>query len=249
MNFFSRMREFFWPLLEKDKEKDKKNSLFSLDVNEITVDSAHLQETLGYVIDCYNSESDRRKGIESKASLFIGTISVVTSVVLGVTSILVKEIEFDLTVLFLIVLLFILTIYMSRTIWFSIQALERKAYHIFSVEDVLINDSNEEYYKKLIAKIANIIYHNTSIINSKVDSMTMAQEYFKRAIVTVVLYSFIILLFFISKSGIDFSSYLERFIDLINRIHINGWNTLILYILSITSIILSLIAVWRQNKK
>jgi hypothetical protein len=243
------MREFFWPLLEKDKEKDKKNSLFSLDVNEITVDSAHLQETLGYVIDCYNSESDRRKGIESKASLFIGTISVVTSVVLGVTSILVKEIEFDLTVLFLIVLLFILTIYMSRTIWFSIQALERKAYHIFSVEDVLINDSNEEYYKKLIAKIANIIYHNTSIINSKVDSMTMAQEYFKRAIVTVVLYSFIILLFFISKSGIDFSSYLERFIDLINRIHINGWNTLILYILSITSIILSLIAVWRQNKK
>lgn len=243
------MREFFWPLLEKDKEKDKKNSLFSLDVNEITVDSAHLQETLEYVIDCYNSESDRRKGIESKASLFIGTISVVTSVVLGVTSILVKEIEFDLTVLFLIVLLFILTIYMSRTIWFSIQALERKAYHIFSVEDVLINDSNEEYYKKLIAKIANIIYHNTSIINSKVDSMTMAQEYFKRAIVTVVLYSFIILLFFISKSGIDFSSYLERFIDLINRIHINGWNTLILYILSITSIILSLIAVWRQNKK
>ncbi len=245
MNFFSRMREFFWPLLEKCP----KAPLHSLDVNKITVDSIHLQKTLEYVIDCYNSESDRRKGIEGKASLFIGTISVVTSVVLGVTSILVKEIEFDITVLFLIVLLFILTIYMSRTIWFSIQALERKAYHIFSVEDVLINDSNEEYYKKLIAKIANIIYHNTSIINNKVDSMTMAQEYFKRAIVTVVLYSFIILLFFISKSGIDFSSYLERFIDLINSIHINGWNTLILYILSITSIILSLIAVWRQNKK
>jgi hypothetical protein len=200
-------------------------------------------------MDCYNSESERRKGVESKASLFIGTISVVTSVVLGVTSILVKENEFDMAVLALIVLLFILTLYMSRTIWFSIQALERKSYHSISVRDFLLSDPHDQYFKKLIAEFANKVNKNISTINGKVDSMTMAQEYFKRAIVTVVLYSFIILLYFISKSAVDASSYLEKLIDLINTLNINGWNTLILYILSITSIILSWIAVRKRNKK
>jgi hypothetical protein len=57
----------------------------------------------------------------------------------------------------------------------------------------------------LIAKIANKMRKNGITINGKVDNMTMAQEYFKRAIVVVTLYSFIILLFFLSKSGIFFS--------------------------------------------
>ncbi|ULB35727.1 hypothetical protein [Proteiniphilum propionicum] len=245
MNIFSRIREFVWPLLEKGPITPPTH----LDVNEIEVDSPHLQKTLEYVIDCYNAESDRRKGIESKASLFIGTISVVTSVVLGVTSILVKENEFGIMVCALILLLFVLTLYMARTIWFSIQAVERKNYHSISVNDFLFKDSNDEYYKKLIAEFANKINKNVSTINSKVDSMTMAQEYFKRAIVTVVLYAFIILLLFISKSGVDFSFYLERFVDLVNNIHINGWNTLILYVLSGASIILSLVAIKRQKKK
>jgi len=245
MSLFKNIREFFYPLLEKGTITQPS----CLEVNEITVDSSHLQKTLEYVFDCYNSESDRRKSIEGKASLFIGTISVVTSVVLGVTSILVKESEFDITISALIILLFILTLYMSRTIWFSIQALERKNYYSISVNDFLLNDSNDEYYKKLIAEIANKINRNALTINSKVDSMTMAQEYFKRAIVVVALYSFVILLFFMSKSEFDFSSYLKRFVDLINSIHINGWNTLILYVLSITSITLSLIAIKKRNKK
>jgi hypothetical protein len=238
MNIFKEIREFFWPLLEKGED----NLPINLELSEITVDSSHLEKTLEYAIDCYNAESERKKSIESKASMFIGTISIITTVVLGVTSILVKENNFDIAICALITLLFILTIYMSRTIWFSIQTLERRNYHSISINDFLLSDSNEEYYKKIIAEVANKINRNALTINKKVDSMTMAQEYFKRAIIVVSLYSFVILLLFLSKSGFDFSTNFKSFINLINGIQISGWNTLALYILSILAIILSVIA-------
>jgi hypothetical protein len=174
MNIFNEIREFFWPLLEKGED----NLPINLELSEITVDSSHLEKTLEYAIDCYNTESDRKKSIESKASMFIGTISIITTVVLGVTSILVKENKFDIAICTLIILLFILTIYMSRTIWFSVQTLERRNYYSISINDFLLNDSNETYYKKIIAEVANKINKNALTINKKVDSMTMAQEYF-----------------------------------------------------------------------
>ena len=245
MGLFKNIREFFWPLLEKDTNAQSVCS----NVSEIKVDSSHLQKTLEYVFDCYNSESDRRKSVEGKASLFIGTISVATSVVLGVTSILVKENEFNITFFILFLLLFILTLYMLRTIWFSIKALERKSYHTISVNDFLVNDMDDEYYRKIIATITTKITKNALTINGKVDNMTMSQEYFKRAIVVVAMYSFVTLLFYLSKSELDFLSYLMGFVDLINNIHINGWNTLVLYTLSITSIILSIISIKKRSKE
>lgn len=243
MNAFKEIREFFWPLLEKGQPQEFER----LNKNEILVDKSHLPKTLEYTLDCYNQEAERRKGIEGKASLFIGTISVVTSVVLGVTSILVKENDFDIAVSVLVFLLFVLTLYMSRTVWFSVKALERKNYYSTSIDDFFIDSVDESYYKQLIAEIANKMRKNAITINAKVDNMTMAQEYFKRAIVVVALYSFIILLFFLSKSGINFSDYTKEFILLLNQIEISGWNVLVLYILSIASIVLSLIAIRKKK--
>lgn len=243
MNTFKEIREFFWPLLEKGQTQEFER----LTVNEILVDKSLLPKTLEYTLDCYNQEAERRKGVEGKASLFIGTISVVTTVVLGVTSILVKENNFDVTVFVLVFLLFILTLYMSRTVWFSVKALERKNYYSTSIDDFLIDSVGDSYYKQLIIEISNKIKNNAITINGKVDNMTMAQEYFKRAIVVVALYSFIILIFFLSKSGMNFSDYTKKIIFLLNQIEISGWNVLVLYILSITSIILSLIAIRKKK--
>ncbi len=243
MNAFKEIREFFWPLLEKGQPQEFKR----LNGDEILVDKSHLPKTLEYTLDCYNQEEERRKGIEGKASLFIGTISVVTSVVLGVTSILVKENDFDIAMSILVFLLFVLTLYMSRTVWFSVKVLERKCYYSTSIDDFLIDSVDDNYYKQLIAEIANKMRNNAKTINGKVDNMTMAQEYFKRAIVVVALYSFIILLLFISKSGTNFSDYTKEFILLLNQIEISSWNVLLLYILSITSIILSLIAIRKKK--
>lgn len=243
MKILSDIREFFWPLLEKFPIAEP--DLISQE--NITVDKSHLEKTLEYAISCYKAELDREKIIEGKSSLFIGTISVITSVIIGVTSVLVNLSDFNIAILVLVFLLFVLTLYMSRTVWFSIKVLERKKYYSISIDDFLISDANEIYYKKLIAEIMNNERRNSLMINRKVDNMTMAQEYFKRAIIIVVLYSFIIFVFFLSKSGANCSISSQDFIDLINCIEIKGWNTLILYVLTLSSFILSLIAI-KRNK-
>lgn len=147
MGWIKNVREFFWPLLEEESS----SGINELVTNDVIVNQNNLQKTLDYIFNCYNAESDRRKTIESKASSFIGTISVVTSVVLGVTSMLVKEeSNSDMNVLLaiLILLLFVLTIYMSRTIWFSVRVLERSNYHSISATDFMQSGQDDDYYKK-----------------------------------------------------------------------------------------------------
>ncbi|HHU47745.1 MAG TPA: hypothetical protein GXZ40_07610 [Bacteroidales bacterium] len=246
MKIFKEIREFFWPLLENDDIPNQNDKDTMLDKDDITVASSHLKETLEYAINCYEAESERRKTVESKSALFIGTISVVTSIIIGTTSVLVKISDFNITITFLVFLLFILTLYMTRSVWFSIKALERKNYHSISIDDFFINDTSDDYFKKLIAEITNKTKKNSHTINSIVDNMTMAQKYFKRAIIVVSIYAFSILLHCISKTCANFEGCLKKTIETINTITISGLNILLLYFISFTAIILSIIAMKKK---
>lgn len=198
MSIFNDIREFFWPILEDDEEINKFPK--KLSVEEITVDNKNLNIVFDQALRIYESEEDRKKTVEFKSSLFIGSISIITSIIVAATSLLIEIDKFSYTSFTFVLLLFILTIYMIRTVWFSLQALERKNYHNISINDFLIPDQEENsYYKRAIANIINKVRKNYSAINSKVDSMVMAQEYFKRAIVIVAIYAFFILLFYVLK--------------------------------------------------
>lgn len=241
MKLFENIREFFWPLLEKgEAQKIKK-----LEPNEIKVEKKHLEQTLKYALDFYESEAQRKKTVEGKSSLFISIISVITSIILGVTTVLVKTNDFSVVLLFLIFLLFVLSIYMSRTVWFSLKTLERKAYYSVSINDFLIGEKNDGYFKKLISDITNKVRKNSIVINEKVDNMTMAQEYFKRAIVIVSFYSFVILIFFISKSGVNFPKLFSNGVSFLNSLNLSAWNIVILYLLIAISLILGI----KANRK
>ncbi|MFW6311287.1 MAG: hypothetical protein ACOC1K_03530 [Nanoarchaeota archaeon] len=242
MKIFNHIREFFWPLLEKDSIKEPEQ-IKSKDIN---VDESKLQKTLDYTIKYYEEENTRRKTIEGKSSLFIGTISIITSVILGVTSVLVRANDYNFNILILMLLLFLLTIYMSRTVWFSIKALERKNYYSISLNDFLINDSGDSYYKKLISTIANKARKNSLTINTKVDNMVMAQEYFKRAIVIVVIYSFIIMLFYITNLKIEFYKYFKEFLHSIDILDLSSGIILIFMIISVLSLIISMITIIKK---
>lgn len=242
MKALSNIREFFWPLLEK-MEEQKIESITALDVN---VNSSHLEKTLEYAIKRYEAEEDRKKTVETKSSLFIGTISVVTSVVIGITSVLINKGEINSTTCAIVLLLFVLTIYMARTIWFSVQALERKNYHALSVDDFLIQETGEEYHKKLIAEITNKIRKNYVTINNKVDSMTMAQEYFKRSIVVVTIFSFCILLFFLSK--IEYNFHLDNLTTGDNNISLSTCHLIIIYSLIALLLLFAIVGKIRKNR-
>jgi disulfide bond formation protein DsbB len=241
MKLFENIREFFWPLLEKGEAQ----KIQKLEPNEIKVENKHLEQTLKYAIDFYESEAQRKKTVEGKSSLFISIISVITSIILGVTTVLVKTNDFSVVLLFLIFLLFVLSIYMSRTVWFSLKTLERKAYYSISINDFLIGEKNDDYFKKIISDITNKVRKNSIVINEKVDNMTMAQEYFKRAIVIVSFYSFVILIFFISKSGVNFPKLFSNGVSFLNSLNLNAWNVVILYSLIAISLILGI----KANRK
>jgi hypothetical protein len=243
MKTFETIREFFWPLLEKDEGPKSPVSRCTVDV-----ESEKLDMVLELMFKMQETEEDRRKTVESKSSLFIGTISVATTVVIGVTSVLIKESDYKFSLGIMVFLLFVLTIYMTRTVWFSIKALERRNYLCLSKKDILLTEKGDEFTKKIISTIAYSTEVNSNTTNSKLDSMTMAQEYFKRAIVVVALYAFILIFFYFSKSEIDLDSFVKSLIQDLNEINLSCWNIVILYTLAIVSIVFSVRANFHKNK-
>jgi hypothetical protein len=246
MRVFRNLRELIWPLLEKSKKQEP----ILIDECKISIESNQLDGALKQAMDYYNTENERNRIVEGKSSIFIGTMSVAISVVLGVTSILFNSRDFDNNTLLLISFLFILILYLSRTLWFSIKVLEREGFHIIEIDDFLFKASNEDYNKRLIADITNKTRKNSIIVNKKVSNMAMAQEYFKRAIVIIPIYSIILLISFITKSKIRIFDIISTSINSINISQITNWTLVVLYSLVLISIVLSIIVLNKlKNKK
>jgi hypothetical protein len=244
MKPISQIREFFWPLLEPLKVKE----ITRVDSNDIVVQDDLLSKSLDYALKEFQSEEDRIKTVESKSSLFIGTISAVTTVIIAITTVLVKGEALDWSIGVFSFLLFVLTIYMARTIWFSIKALERRSYQTIEALDFLIKEPQPEYYKIIIAKVLNKIKGNSQTINEKVDNMVMAQEYFKRAIVVVTIYSFVLFLFISSKVYGQPDLFFGDWMNELNSVSISSLNLILIYTLIALSLFLSIRAFRRKKK-
>lgn len=241
MAILKNLRGFFWPSLEPEPPEEPS----FLEEEGLKLNTDHQKDLLKYVLEYYNSENDRKKTVETKSSLFISIISVVTTIVLGVTTVLVKTSDFNFWLLILVGLLVLLTIYMSRTIWFSLKALERKTYHTVSPEDFLSAPA-DNYYAHLVVRITNKTRRNSVTINEKVDSMVLAQEYFKRAIVTTSIYSISVMGVFIVNTDFTLSLPYESFFKLLDTLSLSTLNTVLIYILLVASLIIG-IANWRRK--
>jgi hypothetical protein len=189
-----KFRELFWPILDP---------LAPINVRTVTLEDCKFSEKdidmeLSYVEAYKASEDERRKSVESKATIFIGTFSVAVTVLIN----LAKEFFNNLNVAtnkydsILIILITLIIVYLCRAIQFSIKALERRNYSTLGFPDFMFTDSTQK--KKLIlVKQYNSIKKNQEEINIKVDYMVMAQEYFKRAVTTVI---FLTVVFFLRYS-------------------------------------------------
>ncbi|UUW08361.1 hypothetical protein NLG42_19905 [Flavobacterium plurextorum] len=239
-----RIREFFWPLLDKVEPKTLK--IYTLE--DINVNNENIDKVLDLTQRTFDEELSRSSSVETKSSLFIGTLSVVTSVVIAVTTALINKNDFSISLLSIVVLLFVLIVYMIRTIWFSIKVLERRSFHTMHHNNYLLGDEKIEFSKKLIVQLINKTNQNTDTANSKVNNMVMAQEYFKRAIIVLLLYSGLLLIFFIEKSSKESANTYSRIVTAANSIYINCsllWLTLLLLM---ASLLLNVI-LYRKLKK
>lgn len=152
-----------------------------------------MDQLLSLTNEINESEEDRRKGIESKASLFISTISVATSIVVAANSVVISNSTFGIQVMVSVLISFILSIYAARTVWFAVKALERGNYSILGMKEINFKGSKIDFQKHLITCLVKNKKFNQSNINSKVDNVMMAQEYYKRAIIVICIFSFHVL--------------------------------------------------------
>ena len=196
------VREFFWPLLEPLEETN---------IRQITIDDCKFLDDeidfeLKYLEDNRKSEEDRKKEVESKATIFVGTFAVATTVLINMAKEFIFSPVLELQSLNYFVVFFIaLTIiYLCRAIQFAIRTLQRRKYNTLGFPDFLLTEDRDKK-KQILVRQYNAIKKNQKEINIKVDYMTMAQAYFQRAVMTVLLLTimFLCTFIFLNKSVIN----------------------------------------------
>ncbi|MDR1181001.1 MAG: hypothetical protein LBL13_03350 [Bacteroidales bacterium] len=181
MKLIDRFIDIFWPLLEKEGNTNQA----STNVDFSKIDSNNLSELFDRIIACYNEEEKRRKNVESKSNSIIGASCISLFLITAICVNMMRCKEIDVLTMIIAVLLIVLIAYLGRSVWFSIKVFERKPYSILLAEEYISAYSKPNIYEDLITNLSEAIRFNAKINNSKVDNMTMAQEYFKRAIVSL----------------------------------------------------------------
>lgn len=190
MKPFRKILEYIWPLL--DSREDTGNKL-----QDDFPETNNWDDKYKLLKEISSREEDRLKTVESKSAIFIGTMSVATSVIIASFSILSIS-KSGKNLIHIYIISFVLVIYLLRTLWFSIKALKREVYAYISINEIC-NTNSPDYYKILSQELIKSIRINQKAINSKVDSMVMAQEYFKRVIWCIGIYAFCIILLCITS--------------------------------------------------
>lgn len=127
----------------------------------------------------YEKERERDKIVENKASMFIGSTSIMGAIIIGCAN-WVSNASNTYSYVNICILLFmlILVFCLGRSIIYSVLTLRKRKYCCLGVNDIENTTKKEDYYKKLIESTIKIIKHNEAVINSKVDSMEVAQVSF-----------------------------------------------------------------------
>jgi len=138
-----------------------------------------LEEARGF----YNSEIDRMKQVENKASIGLGITSILSTIITLLFGSLSVSDNYQFEAIDLICL-FLFLMFSIGAIWYTIQAHERKNYGFVNVSEFFSNSARELKFS-LIEDYMNAAYYNQAITNKKVDSMYLAQKWFRNAILCI----------------------------------------------------------------
>ena len=214
------IREFFWPKLEPSEPETTK----ILSEKDCKFSSSDIELELKYIDEYKKSEETRKQNVENKATIFIGTFAVATTVLIN----LVKEFLINTPQLFIvptwlfIILISITIIYLCRAILFSIEALKRRNYYTLGFPEFMLSGDADKKLQ-LFVKQYNCTKENQKVINLKVDYMTMAQEFFKRAVAAVIILTSLLVLAYLTQ----FSDFIQNLRIVLQSIKLNEYIVLI----------------------
>src|SRR5690349_19385958 len=102
-------------MLEGDSPKDPP----LIKLSDIVIEDERLEDAIKWQEKICDSEEDRRKGVENKASLFLSTISIASSLVLAATTLLNSNKQDIWTFRMMIIVSSIICLYAARTVYFA----------------------------------------------------------------------------------------------------------------------------------
>jgi len=201
VKIFEKIKRNIWPIFAEDDEEQKnknantqkkygdKDSILSQMAHITDEDYAkHVTETAKGL---FEDERDRLKTVEGKAVTLLSATGLIISLIVNFS----KEIKVAVAgapskiIGTMILLFFLLTIvYFLRSIWFSLKALGRKAYHQLDIKDIMDSKlkNKVEYFKKIGSVMIASRVKNYDVINEKVESVVTSHRYFKRGIICLV---------------------------------------------------------------
>jgi len=235
------IREFFWPLLENN-DNDNISKKKEIELKNVKIKKENLKTAYDLALRYYEKEEERRKVVETKSTIFIGSLGVAIAIVIAIAKDISKLGDSNNVSVILAGLAFIIVIYLCRALWFSIKALERKGYEIIKFVDFNNNKQESEYLKNLIVLIINKTKKNSPLINSKVENMAMAQAYFLNAVKTIIAFSVFII-------GVVIVTHFSEMKNFFLKSDIKSWDMIMLIILVIISFITNLLVTNIKIKK
>jgi hypothetical protein len=128
--------------------------------------------------------------------------------------------------------------------------LKRREFKVLNSHD--ITEYKENYLKEVIAKLINISKENAKTINLRVDFMTMAQEYYQRAIITLVFYAVFMFIVIIKNLKFGGRAFFTHVFDLKSYFIHSDWLQIVFFALLILNTIFLLVILNRtksQRKK
>lgn len=130
---------------------------------------------------CYflEEERDRRKTVEGKASIFIGTTSIMGAILVGCSKLIFDETDDGKIVnTFILVSMLVLVAILASTIWYSVKVLKKRTYWKLATNDLENIANRKQYYIEMISSMIKILKFNETVINMKVDNMELAHMRF-----------------------------------------------------------------------
>ena len=203
MRTFNKLRDLLWPYLEPFSEGETKRQTKQLeevgDRDAILKKIEHIKgEDYARIFfessrELYNREEERLKIVEGKSAILLCASALITALIVNVIS----HIAEGFTVPYKIiggVIILLTSCYFLAVVFYVLKALSVGKYYNPKIEDIIDSKltHKKSYYKQMGSIYCSSRVKNYKTINEKVDFVGLAQDFFIRGTIMVVLTGFFI---------------------------------------------------------
>lgn len=172
--------DFIWPSIDKVENPMPPDEGSTLRMPSIT---NLYRERYPMLKQVYDEEFRRLHTIESKSTILLGIIGVLTTISVSY----VMQADFNAPILWMSVLAMWLIVQLARCLWLAVRVLHRDVYAVVGVVEICSDAAKEDdLYRTLCDEYVAAIIHNYSPINKKAEYMTLMHLTLRNVIMTLM---------------------------------------------------------------